>query len=230
MIVVVMSCGLFCMHGLDIKSGRGTIVVWNPSIRKSGCILVPDHVPHSTIDFDNFGFGVCPVTCDPTIIKISYPAQSITWQVEIFTLSSKRWNAIIPSSNLPRKSIKLDLQTQLKESLVVSANINIAMEKVYGVWMMVMEDDGNVASFKKLFNIDTFNTSVGKILGFMKRGEPVIESQDSDLSVLEVYEPWSEHLTNLGIYGVDGSFFMDSYGETLLLLDHSNGFVYSDTM
>ncbi|GJY29517.1 putative F-box protein [Tanacetum coccineum] len=79
----------------------------------SSCILVPDHVPHSTIDFDNFGFGVCPVTCDPTIIKISYPAQSITWQVEIFTLSSKRWNAIIPSSNLPRKSIKLDLQTQV---------------------------------------------------------------------------------------------------------------------
>ncbi|GKC76967.1 hypothetical protein Tco_1127741 [Tanacetum coccineum] len=31
-IVVGMSRGLFCMHGLDIS---GTIVVWNPSIRKS---------------------------------------------------------------------------------------------------------------------------------------------------------------------------------------------------
>ncbi|GJV81771.1 putative F-box protein [Tanacetum coccineum] len=60
-IVVGMSRGLFCMHGLDINSGRGTIVIWNPSIRKSVGILVPDHVPH-TFDFDNYGFGVCPVT------------------------------------------------------------------------------------------------------------------------------------------------------------------------
>ncbi|GJZ80178.1 hypothetical protein Tco_0645015 [Tanacetum coccineum] len=108
-IVVGMSHGLFCMHGEDINSGRGTIVVWNPSIRKSIGIVVP-HVPHSTIDF---GFGVCPVTCDPTIIKISYPTHDIRWQVEIFTLSSKRWNVIIPSSNLPRKSIRLYLQTEV---------------------------------------------------------------------------------------------------------------------
>ncbi|GJZ70863.1 hypothetical protein Tco_0634714, partial [Tanacetum coccineum] len=95
--------------------------------------------------------------------------------------------------------------SKLRESLVVSAHVNMVTKIVCGVWMMVMEDDGNVASFKKLFNIDTFNTSV-------------------------VYEPWSEHMTNLGIYGVDGSFFMDSYRETLLLLDHSDGFVYSDMM
>ncbi|GJU89066.1 hypothetical protein Tco_1301489, partial [Tanacetum coccineum] len=259
-IVVGMSRGLFCMHGLDINSGRGTIVIWNPSIRKSVGILVPDHVPHK-FDFDKYGFGVCPVTCDPTIIKISYPAQSITWQVKIFTLSSKRWNLIIPSSNLPRKSIILDSHNQvvrllqieinfpdslvnevyrflpiskLRESLVVSAHVNMVTKIVCGVWMMVMEDDGNVASFKKMFNFDMIDTSVNKILGFMKRGEPVLESyqelEESDLSVLEAYEPWSEHMTNLGIYGVDGSFFMDSYVETLLLLDHSDGFVYSDMM
>ncbi|GKF81109.1 hypothetical protein Tco_0239711 [Tanacetum coccineum] len=79
-----------------------------------------------------------------------------------------------------------------------------------------------------------FDTSVDKILGFMKRGEPVLESyqklEESNLSVREVYECGSEHMTNLGIYGVEGSFFMDSYWETLLLLDHSDGFVYSDTM
>ncbi|GJV81773.1 hypothetical protein Tco_1517643 [Tanacetum coccineum] len=86
----------------------------------------------------------------------------------------------------------------------------------------------------QLFNIDMFDTSVDKILGFMKRGEPVLESyqklEESNLSVREVYERGSEHMTNLGIYGVEGSFFMDSYWETLLLFDHSDGFVYSDTM
>nr|GEV03052.1 hypothetical protein [Tanacetum cinerariifolium] len=95
--------------------------------------------------------------------------------------------------------------SKLRESLVVSANINMATKKVHGVWIMVMEDDGNVASFKKLFNIDMFNTSVDKILGFMKRGEPVLENyqelEESDLSVLEVYEPWSEHMTNLALLG-----------------------------
>ncbi|GKD98136.1 integrase, catalytic region, zinc finger, CCHC-type containing protein [Tanacetum coccineum] len=74
------------------------------------------------------------------------------------------------------------------ESLVVSAHINMVTKKVCGVWMMVMEDDGNVASFKKLFNIDTFNTSVDKMLGFLKRGELLLKScqelEESDLSAL----------------------------------------------
>ncbi|GJZ60095.1 hypothetical protein Tco_0615911 [Tanacetum coccineum] len=46
----------------------------------------------------------------------------------------------------------------------------------------------DLASFKKLFNIDMFDTSVNKILGFMKRGESVLKScqelEESDLLAL----------------------------------------------
>ncbi|GJZ63504.1 F-box/kelch-repeat protein-like protein [Tanacetum coccineum] len=223
-IVVGMSRGLFCMHGFDINSGRGTIVIWNPLIRKSVGILVPDHVPH-TFDFDNYGFGFVP----------------LLGKLNFFTLSSKRWNLIIPSSNMPRKSIRLDSHNQgnkfpFPDSLVNEVYRFLTISKLRDLLLCLTQfiwstgiilwcmDDGNVASFKKMFNFDMIDTSVDKILGFMKRGEPVLESyqelEESDLSVLEAYEPWSEHMTNLGIYGVNGSFFMDSYVETLLLLDH----------
>ncbi|GKG59479.1 hypothetical protein Tco_0605130, partial [Tanacetum coccineum] len=45
-------------------------------------------------------------------------------------------------------------------------------------------------------------------------------------SALEVYESCSKGIKNLGIYGKEGSFFMSSYKETLLLLDHSDSCVY----
>ncbi|GJY03346.1 hypothetical protein Tco_0369286 [Tanacetum coccineum] len=64
---------------------------------------------------------------------------------------------------------------------------------------------------------------------------------DEELAALEVYDPCSERISNLGIYGKKGSFFMDSYKETLLLLDeldccvegtncqHGNLYKYSST-
>ncbi|GJX46293.1 probable LRR receptor-like serine/threonine-protein kinase isoform X2 [Tanacetum coccineum] len=57
-----------------------------------------------------FGFRVSLITCDPTIVKISYinrnDMDNIPWYVEIFTLSSKRWQ-MIPCSNLRRQSFRL---------------------------------------------------------------------------------------------------------------------------
>ncbi|GJX50899.1 hypothetical protein Tco_0277744 [Tanacetum coccineum] len=51
-----------------------------------------------------FGFGVCPITCDPTLVKVSKVKNGdITrWPVEIYTLSSKTWKTI-PCSNLSRE-------------------------------------------------------------------------------------------------------------------------------
>ncbi|GJZ53822.1 putative F-box domain-containing protein [Tanacetum coccineum] len=85
-------------------------VVWNPTIRKSIDIVVPnvlDSLPYETL----VGFGVCPKTNDPKLVRVTSicvpwkfdTISSIPWQVEVFTLSSGVWRS--PSINLPRKSI-----------------------------------------------------------------------------------------------------------------------------
>ncbi|GJT75728.1 hypothetical protein Tco_1042453, partial [Tanacetum coccineum] len=67
-----VSGGLFCIH-----SSNGIIkcvVIWNPSIKKTVTIVVPDDddedddLPYHTI----VGFGVCPRTSDPKLVKITF--------------------------------------------------------------------------------------------------------------------------------------------------------------
>ncbi|GJX98967.1 zinc finger, CCHC-type containing protein [Tanacetum coccineum] len=94
----------------------------------------------------------------------------------------------VPAQGVESYSLHIVVIHFKAESLVVSAHINMVTKKVCGVWMTVMDDDGYLASFKMLFNIDMFDISVNKILGFMKRVEPVLEScqelEESDLSPL----------------------------------------------
>ncbi|GJW98385.1 hypothetical protein Tco_0180193 [Tanacetum coccineum] len=81
-----------------------------------------------------------------------------------------------------------------------------------------MEHD---SSFRKLFSI---GARVNKILGFMESGEPILDCGNNygQLTTLVVYDPRSQQTKNLGISGEGRSFFMDSYNESLLLLDHSD--------
>nr|GEU79148.1 hypothetical protein [Tanacetum cinerariifolium] len=116
--VIGSSCGLWCLHCYK-NWPTEMVVIWNPSIRKSVCIVVPCVLTRAFGTLNHFGFGVCPSTCDPTIVKISYFDRSLArkkdtakWQVEIFTLSSKTWK-MIPSSNLPRESITFQFSTQV---------------------------------------------------------------------------------------------------------------------
>ncbi|GJU83586.1 F-box protein-like protein [Tanacetum coccineum] len=288
--VIGSSCGLWCFH--NYSSITEMVVIWNPSIGKSVGIVVPRLLNNSPISpghmqFTTLGFGVCPSTYDPTIVRMSYIARvlyigdtnNIPWEVEVLTLSSKTWK-MIPSSNLPRESVRLISSTQvaidrfifwvaydsvsqfktlilsfdlithefkevnlpdslanrdisiskLNESLVVSALTNEVNGIVYGVWMMGMEG-GVMTSFTKLFNIKKpDDLLISKVLGFKKSGEPIMETvkEDEQFAVLEVYEPCSQHINNLGIYGVFGSLFICPYKETLLLADHSDGYIFSN--
>ncbi|GKB27294.1 reverse transcriptase domain-containing protein [Tanacetum coccineum] len=290
--VVGSSHGLWCLFGYH-DSGKSILVLWNPSIRKSVGIVVPydfNMFPYKTTVF---GFGVCPVTCDPTIVRISYvdtnDMDSVPWDVEFFTLSSKRWE-MIPTSSLPRQSTRLKISTQvvidrfiywaaydtvvaddgvfhkkhmimsfdlitkafkvvdipdsiinrfiggfliskLRESLIVFGYIRdneMLEDAVCGVWMMV--DDGVITSFREIFTIDTpiSISLVNEILGFRKSGEPIIEARklDSQFATFEVYEPRSQLITNLGIYGQDRTFFLSSCTESMLLLDHADCSIY----
>ncbi|KAM0030922.1 putative F-box domain-containing protein [Helianthus debilis subsp. tardiflorus] len=108
--IIGNSHGLLCLYGCY---GLETImaVVWNVSIKKAIAVVVPNVANGVYTTF--VGFGVCPTTNDPKIVKItdiihwedveSIP-DSIPWQVEVFTLSTGAWRS--PYHNLPRTSIQ----------------------------------------------------------------------------------------------------------------------------
>ncbi|GKA65904.1 probable galacturonosyltransferase 7 isoform X2 [Tanacetum coccineum] len=234
-VYVVGAChGLLCLFGYNEDKHYYILVIWNPSIGKS--------------------FG------------LALPEYNMPWHVEVFRLSSGVWN-VIPSSNLPRQTIRLDWSTQvvidkfiywgarertntgenhmvvsfdlitqgfkvvnlpdtltnklssvsvskLRGSLVVCGGYIVAEE--VGVW--VMEND---SSFRKLFTIRA--PRLDKILGFKKTGEIIFITRNGAgvlREVLDVYDPCSQQIKNLGISGEYGSFFMGSCKESLLLLDH----------
>ncbi|XP_071713964.1 putative F-box only protein 15 [Rutidosis leptorrhynchoides] len=106
------SQGLFSFYNTPVPSNRYkqmTVVIWNPTIDKSVSVVVPNvfrDYPFDTV----VGFGVCPRTMDPTLVKITYTWSfqynmiSNPFQLEIYTLSSRAWKT---SDNMPRKSLTL---------------------------------------------------------------------------------------------------------------------------
>ncbi|GKE73317.1 probable galacturonosyltransferase 7 isoform X2, partial [Tanacetum coccineum] len=109
---VVGAChGLLCLYGLHKSYKKTMAVIWNPSIGKSFGIVAPWNI--WTDDYrTDYGFGVCPVTKDPTLVKIKHRI-GMPWHVEVFTLSSRVWN-VIPSSNILFESIRIDLKPHPK--------------------------------------------------------------------------------------------------------------------
>nr|XP_043629383.1 F-box protein CPR1-like [Erigeron canadensis]XP_043629384.1 F-box protein CPR1-like [Erigeron canadensis] len=117
---VVGSCnGLLCFIGHNEYPDEDSSCVemallWNPSAKKSVGVQVPSM--YNNKDFDNFdvviGFGVCPLTCDPTIIKCCKKkiknmfSITVPWRVRVFTLSTRTWSIL--STKRPRNSVKLE--------------------------------------------------------------------------------------------------------------------------
>ncbi|GJZ66563.1 F-box domain containing protein [Tanacetum coccineum] len=83
------------------------LLIWNPSLKKSVRILVPNYLLEADSPKMLFGFGVHPVTLDPTLLKINYPYYGQgPWYVSVFTLSSRTWYKL-NSYCLPRESIRI---------------------------------------------------------------------------------------------------------------------------
>ncbi|XP_071718745.1 uncharacterized protein [Rutidosis leptorrhynchoides] len=87
------------------------ILLWNPTIQKSVGIVVPNVIYKMHADIV-IGFGVCPNTSDPKLVKIKNIQSSVTgtinyvpWDVEVFTLSSGVWRSI--SVTMPSKPVEL---------------------------------------------------------------------------------------------------------------------------
>ncbi|XP_076881450.1 putative F-box protein At3g51171 [Bidens hawaiensis] len=105
------SHGLLCYFS-STEVG-GTTVIWNPCIRRAFRTVVPNLATLNTVIYSTvLGFGVCPVTNDPKIVKIVYVrplsvnvnVTSIPFQVELFTLSTGAWRSL--SGNLPHISVQ----------------------------------------------------------------------------------------------------------------------------
>ncbi|XP_071688430.1 F-box/kelch-repeat protein At3g06240-like [Rutidosis leptorrhynchoides] len=100
--VVGSSHGLLCFVGVPGNYEKNTpndVVIWNPSIKKfvSICLLnVKKSCSHHQYSF--VGFGVCPNTLDPKIVKICTCKHKCNVNVEVFTFNSKVSRS--PSSNI----------------------------------------------------------------------------------------------------------------------------------
>ncbi|GKB50759.1 putative pentatricopeptide repeat-containing protein [Tanacetum coccineum] len=79
-------------------------VIWNPAIRKSvGIVVIPKEGYKRTI----VGFGVCPNTSDPKLVKINVAKLPSMWEVEVFSLSTRFWKTVY--MDMPFKSCDLTM-------------------------------------------------------------------------------------------------------------------------
>nr|GEV63221.1 hypothetical protein [Tanacetum cinerariifolium] len=157
------------------------------------------------------------------ILANGWPA---TYMIISFDLITKKFKEVTVTVSLENQFGSGFRISKLRDSLILFGESNEVNESIC---VQIMVHDGVITSFTKLFTIDNRNLSVNKILGFRKSGEVVMENamQIRKFAALEVYEPCSQDTEDLEIYGDADSFFMGSYKETLLLLDHSDGYIYS---
>ncbi|KAJ0814913.1 putative F-box domain-containing protein [Helianthus annuus] len=235
--MMASSHGLVCLCGFAYDLKKHLIVLWNPSIRKSVEIELPNKL-------NALGFGVCPKTMDPKIVRITRRTNA-----RVYTLSSGAWRRVSMNLRVPPgfTFCSYELQDSIedpehlciskrKESLVV---LNYDKSDVACVvWMMTKNGDPK-SLLTKLFTVsfNAFHDSVyHRIVGFRKNGEPIIErlcSGDGGFRVttLEVYEPCVENSNDLWIntpfmIKCDSFFMTTSYTESLLLLNHPDSIIH----
>ncbi|GKB76201.1 chitin elicitor receptor kinase [Tanacetum coccineum] len=252
--------GLLCFFGsLQDVSDEKIAVLWNPSVGKtvsitiSNSLLIPDGLTF-------IGFGVCPNTSDPKLVRINtigFPAV-LNWEVEVFTLSAHVWKTV---SNIPptfrtchltfnhvfvegfiywRAYDNIELAPGILSNMIISFDLKsdefgvvylpgrlvhtnvLVLSKVYeslglfeyyyndgetrfcDVWIM---KEGVTKSFTKMLSIKATHSWVRyRVLELRKNGEVIIENiDDTDSSILQVYEPSSGRISGVGINGSFGS-------------------------
>nr|XP_043630585.1 uncharacterized protein LOC122601916 [Erigeron canadensis] len=130
-----------------------------------------------------------------------------------FDLNSEGFEEVCLPDNLARLyKERLSIHKRM-ESLVVLEIIKTGTS--YGVWMM---EQGVTKSFTKLFNVTTWDSHFFKVHGFLKNGEPVVSHGYGSVTLF-AYDPYSEKFKDLVIIGRCVSLSVNSYMETLLLID-----------
>ncbi|KAI3776463.1 hypothetical protein L1987_46248 [Smallanthus sonchifolius] len=241
--IIGSSHGLLCLY---VDEPKGIAVVWNLLIGKSVSVAVPNSAPFGTV----VGFGVCPETMDPKIVKITHidtwsdmdSITSIPWQVEVFTLSAGAWRSP-NSSNLPRKSIHFDFGSVVTDgTLYWLATDRVNTPAGFNYYILIISFDMTSEEFREIYLPDSLahlledNLSIFKLRSSLV----VLESYMDDAgfehlpdlsgvrcaSSLVVYEPYAKDMIYLEISVFDSSFCVYPYTETLLLLDHPDNIIY----
>ncbi|XP_076937806.1 F-box/kelch-repeat protein At3g23880-like [Bidens hawaiensis] len=129
--IIGLCHGLLCFYAAAKDRGTGWAVLWNPSIRRAFEIDVPNVTNGNKVYDTALGFGVCLVTKDPKIVKITFvhpfnnlESETVTdvpFQVEVFTLSTGAWRSL--SSNLPTKSVSFHHRDHISYSVVIDGII-----------------------------------------------------------------------------------------------------------
>ncbi|GJW49449.1 F-box domain containing protein [Tanacetum coccineum] len=223
--------GMLCFYGSrqDAMDDHEKIVVlWNPSIGKAvgittNSLLLPDGLTF-------IGFGVCPNTSDLKLVKINTIGSStVNWEVEesnliiSFDLKSDEFGEVcLPDRLVNTSGLAL---SEVYESLGLFEYYNDGDISFCDAWIM---KEGVTKSLTKMLSIKAPDTWARyRLLELRKNGEVIIENiDDTNSSVLEVCEPSSGRTSGVGINGSSGSFRVNSYMETLLLLDESNSIIH----
>ncbi|XP_021974318.1 putative F-box protein At5g50220 [Helianthus annuus] len=232
--VSIVDDEIFPEHKCSLPDPASEGVGLTIKIRKSVAIDVPQ-VSH-VLDPDSdivFGFGVCPHTGDPKLVKVVIDG-FIYWlaidgrttgflgynMIVSFDMTSEKFMevslpATLAQAHAPNKTVVI---SKLKESLVAVELVREAEKRVYGVWMM---EDGVPNSFTKLFTINLPDVSIQRVLGIRKNDEPIFATRpDDNAHDVFIHELHSEHISYTRISGNGTLYSAGSYMETLLLLDH----------
>lgn len=174
---------------------------------------------------ESISFTWSKVVIDGFIYWLAYDRDHNTPLITSFDLASEEFSELCLPDCLAGSTYFKFSVFKLRESLAVVKS-KIAFETSYDVWMM-MVDRGISKSFTRLYNIkapETFVNSITGVLGFMKNGKAMISVKNGCIYSLEeptglfVYEPYTKNISDLQIAGK--SFSINSYVESLLLLDH----------
>nr|XP_043632450.1 putative F-box protein At3g16590 [Erigeron canadensis]XP_043632451.1 putative F-box protein At3g16590 [Erigeron canadensis]XP_043632452.1 putative F-box protein At3g16590 [Erigeron canadensis] len=174
------------------------------------------------------------VVIDRFIYWVAYDlldAEDGRFLIMSFDLTTKEFKAINLTDSLTIRLSSIQSISKLHDSLVLlEYQTEFVSLCCWCVWMM--EEQGDSRLFTKLYSINLPNATIHQILGFRKIGELILETREEfeQHADIQIYKQNYEYTDNLGIDGEPYMFFMCSYMETLLLLDQSTGYIYSNNM
>ncbi|GKD40955.1 hypothetical protein Tco_1261162 [Tanacetum coccineum] len=144
------------------------LLLWNPSIKKSVGISVPNYTYQPDPPKMIFGFGICPVTPEPTILKINYPLYTDgPWYVSVSILSSRTW-------------YNLDYDCLLRESIRIKwAGQAVIDDKIF--WI----------GSERFYNDDGTSWGVFTSVLFSQLGDSVIISGSFDFGNFHFIYAWA---------------------------------------
>ncbi|KAL7185325.1 hypothetical protein ACSBR2_027291 [Camellia fascicularis] len=231
--------GLICLSD-DCFGYTYTIILWNPSIRKYVTL------PKPKFCFDHYGpymfalgFGVDPQTNDPKVVRVVYLFGTrrenylVPPTVEVYVLSTGKWKTVNASSvrhnmvefflskAFVNGAVHYVVYSQSKNS--VFCNVVLLFDMGSEVFCEMRLPKKLVSKFPLDLSIAVYGDSIS-VFHYDNRGPRTSRDCEWKCGTRRLY-PISLRTKGLRleIYGGRDSFHLDTYTESLVLLDAANG-------